>query len=487
MKNTKLHIFKFTAFLFFFLFFGGNIASAATLNFSPSSGNFTVGNIFTVNILINTQSVSVNNAEVVINFPKDLLEVVSTSKSGSIFSLWVEEPNFSNSSGTLSFNGGVPTPGYTGSTGRALSVVFRVKKIGSASVVFSSASVRANDGLGTDVLTSKNQANFDLSKAIEKVPTPTPTPTPKPIPVEGPKAAPSIKIEELKKTNEFDSSAKFLVTSVGKKEKSSYKIEIDGLESPWVDQGSGVYETGPLPKGTHRIAVYMDTINKDNISDSLSFVIDGNMTPTFTEYSENIREKDFIVIKGLADPNIDIVVNTRAIITSTGEIFVQETTIKSDAKGLFAYVSDRAGAGVYNITAYSRAKNGFESDKTPSIVINVLPKSLPILTTIINTFSLLIPLLALILLVIIMAVWGWYKVLHYRETLRKKLTKTEAITSKSFGILDEDIKEEIRIFKKIKALQPLTTEERTYVNQLKRDLEGAERTILEEMSEIKRI
>jgi hypothetical protein len=484
MKNRKLHILKFTAFLFFFLFFGSNTANAATLNFSPSSGNFTVGNIFTVNILINTQSVSINNAEVVVNFPKDLLEVVSTSKSGSIFSLWVEEPNFSNSSGTLSFNGGVPTPGYTGSAGRALSVVFRVKKIGSASVVFSSASVRANDGLGTDVLTSKNQANFDLSKAIEKVP--TPTTTAKPV-TEGPKAAPSIKIEELKKTNEIDSSAKFLVTSVGKKEKSSYKIEIDGLESVWENQESGIYETGPLPKGTHRIVVSMDTVDKDTISNSLSFVISGSVIPTFTEYSENIREKDFIVIKGLADPNIDIVVSTRAVITSTGEILVQETTIKSDAKGLFAYVSDRAGAGVYNITAYSRAKNGFESDKTPAIVINVLPKSLPILTTIINTFSLLIPLLALILLVIIMAIWGWYKVLHYREILRKKLAKTEAITSKSFGILDEDIKEEIRIFKKIKALQPLTTEERTYVNQLKKDLEGAERTILEEMSEIKRI
>ena len=148
-----------TIFIIGFLF-RSNVVNAATLNFSPSSGNFTVGNIFTVNILVNTQSVPVNNAEVVVNFPKDLLEVISISKSGSIFSLWVEEPNFSNNSGTISFNGGVPTPGFNGSTGKALSVVFRVKKIGSASVIFSSASVRANDGLGTDVLTGKNQANF---------------------------------------------------------------------------------------------------------------------------------------------------------------------------------------------------------------------------------------------------------------------------------------------------------------------------------------
>lgn len=485
MKNKELHIFKLTILFSLFFFFGINIVSAATLNFSPSSGNFTVGNIFTVNILVNTQGAPVNNAEVVVNFPKDLLEVVSTSKSGSIFSLWVEEPTFSNNSGTLSFNGGVPTPGYNGSSGKAISVVFRVKKIGSASVVFSSASVRANDGLGTDVLTSKNQANFNLSKAEEK---PAPTPVSKPTTVEGPvQVSPSITIEELKKVNESDPSAKFLLTSVGKKENSLYKIEIDGLESPWENQGSRIFETGILPKGTHRIVVSMDTVNKDSISKSLSFTISGNTVPTFTEYSENIKEQDYIVVKGVADPNVDVIIGVKAIITNTSQILIEETIVESNEKGLFVYASNKVQAGVYNITAYSRAKNGSESDKSPAIKINVLPSSLPILTTIMNTFSILIPLLALILLIIILAIWGWYKVLHYREIVRKRLAKTQGITSKSFEILDEDIQEEIRIFKKIKAKEPLTKEERTYVNQLKRDLEGAERTILDEMSEIKRI
>ena len=97
-------IFLFLGFLIFGSFFHQNV-QAATSYFSPSSGNFSVGNIFTVNVLVNTGGVAINNAEAVINFPSDLLEIVSVGKSGSIFSLWVEEPNFSNSAGVLSFNG----------------------------------------------------------------------------------------------------------------------------------------------------------------------------------------------------------------------------------------------------------------------------------------------------------------------------------------------------------------------------------------------
>src|SRR3989344_5685254 len=66
--------FLFLGFLIFGSFFHQN-AQAATSYFSPSSGNFSVGNIFTVNILVNTEGVAINNPEAVINFPVGLLEL----------------------------------------------------------------------------------------------------------------------------------------------------------------------------------------------------------------------------------------------------------------------------------------------------------------------------------------------------------------------------------------------------------------------------
>ena len=147
---------------FIFLLCGARAADAATLYFSPSSGNFTVGNVFTVNVLVNTENADINNAETTVNFPSGLLEIISISKSGSIFSLWVEEPTFSNGVGTLSFNGGLPTPGFKGASGKVIGATFRVKKAGSASLVFSSTAVRANDGYGTDVFRTGIQAQFNL-------------------------------------------------------------------------------------------------------------------------------------------------------------------------------------------------------------------------------------------------------------------------------------------------------------------------------------
>lgn len=191
MKNKKLQVFKFVLFFSFFIF-GANVTNAATLYLSPSSGNYSVGNILTANVLINTEGVPVNNAEAVINFPNNLLEIVSISKSNSVFSLWVEDPTFSNSAGTLTFNGGMPTPGFSGSSGKIISIVFRAKKTGLASVIFSSEAVRANDGLGTNVFKNSSNAQYNLISTekiikptvpvIDKVPLPKKL-TPLPLPV----------------------------------------------------------------------------------------------------------------------------------------------------------------------------------------------------------------------------------------------------------------------------------------------------------------
>lgn len=141
-------------------------ASAATAYFSPSSGVI-AGATMSVDILVDTKAIAVNNAEMVVRFPNDLLEIVSTSASDSVFSLWVGAPKFSNETGTLSFTAGIPTPGFTGDSGKVLSVVFRVKKSGQAILTFSSVIIRANDGYGSNVFESGAKASFDLAPEIQ--------------------------------------------------------------------------------------------------------------------------------------------------------------------------------------------------------------------------------------------------------------------------------------------------------------------------------
>jgi len=163
IRNWKLEtkiLGIFLVFAFSFLIFSS--ADAAILYFSPSSGNFSVGDILSTSVFVDTQGEAINNAEVIINFPNDLLEPISVDKSSSIFTIWVEEPTYSNNNGTISFNGGVPTPGFNGSAGKLANLIFKVRKTGKATLLFSSAAVRANDGYGTDVFKAGGQAIFNL-------------------------------------------------------------------------------------------------------------------------------------------------------------------------------------------------------------------------------------------------------------------------------------------------------------------------------------
>ncbi len=129
-------------------------AGAASLSFSPSSNAPVVGSTFTVSIIAGSSNQAMNAASGVVSFPWDKLEVISLSKTGSIFSLWAEEPSFSNSAGTASFEGIVLNPGYTGASGKILTITFRAKREGQANLSFSAGSVLANDGSGTNILSN---------------------------------------------------------------------------------------------------------------------------------------------------------------------------------------------------------------------------------------------------------------------------------------------------------------------------------------------
>jgi hypothetical protein len=135
---------------------------AASLYFSPSSGSYTVGSTFSLGVYVSSTDKAMNAASGIVSFAQDKLEVTSLSRSSSIMSLWVQEPLFSNAAGTVNFEGIVLNPGYTGGSGQLLSINFRVKAPGTASAIFSSGSVLANDGYGTSILTGLGTAEFSL-------------------------------------------------------------------------------------------------------------------------------------------------------------------------------------------------------------------------------------------------------------------------------------------------------------------------------------
>src|SRR3989344_585971 len=127
-------------------------AGAATLTLSGGN-SATIGQTISVPLLVSTEGSEVLNAvSAEVRFPTSLLTLQSISKTGSVMSFWAEEPSYSNNNGTASLQGIVPNPGWKGQGGTIVTFVFKVKASGSATISFSSASVLANDGLGTNIL-----------------------------------------------------------------------------------------------------------------------------------------------------------------------------------------------------------------------------------------------------------------------------------------------------------------------------------------------
>ena len=177
---------KFIIFLILPLFFGVSFAKAATLDISSISKNYNVGDTIDLSILVSTdQNEPINAVSGTILFPKNLVEVSSVSKANSIVNFWVAEPSFSNTQGSVSFEGIITNPGFTGTSGKIIKVSLKAKQKGTSPITLSNASVLANDGNGTNVLENIGQISLNIGDGktetpeITPVPVKNPTPTPK--------------------------------------------------------------------------------------------------------------------------------------------------------------------------------------------------------------------------------------------------------------------------------------------------------------------
>ncbi len=151
--------------LFAWPIFATSVASAAggaSLYVQPSGGTFTVGSTFTVSIYVNTGGQYINAVDANLIFPPDKLQVVSPDSGKSFIQDWVGQPSFSNTDGTLTFQGAIPTPGINTNAGLISTVTFRVMQPGVASLQFGDSKVLLNDGYGTNALTQTTNGIYTL-------------------------------------------------------------------------------------------------------------------------------------------------------------------------------------------------------------------------------------------------------------------------------------------------------------------------------------
>lgn len=480
MKNIKKYTISFFLFYFFILALPLYRVSAANIGFSPSSGSFKVGDTIKIKVYVNTESKSINAISANIKFPTNILSLSSISKSGSILNLWAQEPSYSNFDGVVSFEG-VVLNGYTGDSGNAITIVFKAKAVGNANILFNSASILANDGNGTEVLNNKGKANILISKKEEKEIVKKKVEISKNIPIKDTR----IIISEIKNNTSKYSPNKFLITSAQPVLDKSYNIQIDDM-SPilWLDDGSHLFQSPELKNGIHSLKVTAVDTDSIKLSGSLDFSTTVLKIPVLTYYPTDLYIDEFMVLKGIADPAVDV----EFTITNktNGSVMIDHVFTNSDGK--FNYVPEnKMQLGNYSIIARSMTTNGINSEyMNPIQVINKEHKLNFFVSKFTNYITILIPLLALIFLVIIIILYMHHRIKRLSISLSKKLEKTEKMVSKSFELLDEDANEEIAILKKIRGNKILNKQEQEFLSKFKNDIKEAEKIIEKEIKNAKK-
>jgi len=139
--------------------------AASDLSLSPASGSYIIGNTFPVIVKINTNGNSINAAEAYLTFDKTKFAISSLDTSSSMFVAW-PKLEFSNSAGTIHFAGGLPLPGFSGSSGSVLTINFKGVALGTGDVTYDGGankpSVLLSDGLATENFGSASGGTYTI-------------------------------------------------------------------------------------------------------------------------------------------------------------------------------------------------------------------------------------------------------------------------------------------------------------------------------------
>jgi hypothetical protein len=120
----------------------------ASLTLSPNTAVVTIDNDVQVDVSASA-SITVNAFGGVIHFDETVLDIKSIDYNTSIADLWAEAPWYEKGAGTISFGGGTTKPGGFQGTGSLMTITFRAKTPGSATITLRDIQILKHDGYGT--------------------------------------------------------------------------------------------------------------------------------------------------------------------------------------------------------------------------------------------------------------------------------------------------------------------------------------------------
>ncbi len=135
-------------------------AQAAVLVVDSEFTTFAVGDVFAVEVSVDTEHQSLNTAAIEIEYPHESIELVDIQDGESVLSFWIQRPE-SPQKGKVTLTGMTPG-GFVAEKAPLITLRFRAIAVGQGAVSISQSDLRIHDGLGTAALTKQQNLHVTV-------------------------------------------------------------------------------------------------------------------------------------------------------------------------------------------------------------------------------------------------------------------------------------------------------------------------------------
>lgn len=463
--------------LFFAFFLPQTIkAQGASFFLMPSEGSYDQGESFSVNVFVSSEGMAMNAAEATINFPADKLKILNISKQNSIFTLWVQEPIFSNSQGTINFVGGLPNPGFLGQAGKLFTISFQGKDIGEAKVSFAKERILANDPWGTDIFRSSKGGVYTIR--IPKI-----FPPEVPVADKEPPADFEIIVDNGgDPTN--PAPLLYFETKDDLSGMSHYEVKINDQVSK-VEVGKTMpWQTPKLTPGTYDAGVKAFDKAGNYREKKTQIKIESIPIPQITTCPKVFNtEKELLYLGGTAVPNSTVIVSLEK-----EKELIKNWEITSDGEGDWFLAKELlVKSGIYTVTVKARDQRGAQSNNSEPCLVRVILGALSVGPLVLRYVYLTWFAIILFIILLVVLLYFIWRIHRTRQTIERESKDLKTKFFKEYKELESDIERELKEFANLRGKREINLAGKIREEQLLKNLRDVKEVLERELKDIEKL